>query len=294
VAPLSTIRFLRTFLAVEKHGSFAAAADRMALTQAAVGQQMRALEVEFRRSLFDRSRRVIKLNSAGRDLVPHAQRVLAAYEAMLADADAGAELAGAITVGAIISAMGFLSENLVHLKQRYPALKVRLLLGPNDDLAEQVRSGAIDAAIVVEVTREASDGMRWTPLYEEPLVLVASARVAGPRAEVTPLLKSQPFIRFKRQAPTGAKIEQALRRLRVKPDEIMEVNSVAAIVDLVRQNVGIAILPLLKHADWMRDPALAVLPLPYRAPARVIGMIEGERQPQMTAAVRQLLLQALQ
>lgn len=290
---MSTIRFLRTFLAVEKHGSFAAAADRMALTQAAVGQQMRALEGEFRRSLFDRSRRVVKLNPAGRALLPQAQRVVAAYEAMLADAGAEQELAGAITVGAIISAMGLLSENLVHLKQRYPALKVKLLLGSNDDLTERVRSGVIDAAIVVEVTREASDGMRWTPLYEEPLVLVASARVAGPRAEVAVLLKSQPFIRFNRQAPTGAKIEQVLRRLRVKPDEIMEANSVAAIVDLVRQNVGIAILPLLKHAGWMRDPTLAVLPLPYRAPARVIGMIESERQPHMTAAVRQLLLQSL-
>lgn len=290
---MSTIRFLRTFLAVEKHGSFAAAADRMALTQAAVGQQMRALETEFRRTLFDRSRRAIKLNPAGRALVPHALRVVAAYEAMVADAGVEQELAGAVTVGAIISAMGFLSENLAHLKLRYPALKVQLLHGPNEELTEQVRTGEIDAAIVVEVTREASDGMRWTPLYEEPLMLVASARITSPRAEVVALLKSRPFIRFKRHAPTGMKIEQVLRKLRVKPDEIMEVNSVAAIVDLVRQNVGIAILPLLKHADWMRDPSLVVLPLPYRAPARVIGMIESDRQPRITAAVRELLLQSL-
>jgi DNA-binding transcriptional LysR family regulator len=290
---LSTIRFLRTFLAVEKHGSFAAAADRMALTQAAVGQQMRALEIEFRRTLFDRSRRAIKLNPAGRALVPHAQRVVTAYESMIADAGPEQELAGAITIGAIISAMGFLSENLVHLKQLHPKLNVRLLLGPNDNLIEQVRTGAIDAAIVVEVTREASDGMHWTSLYEEPLMLVASARVAAPRGDAVPLLKSQPFIRFNRQAPTGAKIEQALRRLRVKPDEIMEVNSVAAIVDLVRQNVGIAILPLLKHADWMRDPSLIILPLPYRAPARVIGLVESDRQQGIIAAVRQLLLQSL-
>jgi DNA-binding transcriptional LysR family regulator len=291
---LSTIRFLRTFLAVEKHGSFAAAADRMALTQAAVGQQMRALEAEFRRTLFDRSRRVVKLNPASRALVPHALRVVAAYEAMVADADPEQELAGSVTVGAIISAMGFLSGNLAHLKLHHPALKVQLLHGPNEELTEQVRTGEIDAAIVVEVTREASDGMRWTPLYEEPLMLVASSRIASPRGEAVPLLKTQPFIRFKRQAPTGMKIEQALRKLRVKPDEIMELNSVAAIVDLVRQNVGISILPLLKHADWMRDPSLAVLPLPYRAPPRVIGIVESDRQPRITTAVRQLLLQSLQ
>ncbi|MFX6036360.1 LysR family transcriptional regulator, partial [Acinetobacter baumannii] len=33
---MSTVRFLRTFVAVARHGSFAAAAERVALTQAAV------------------------------------------------------------------------------------------------------------------------------------------------------------------------------------------------------------------------------------------------------------------
>ena len=41
---MSEIRMLRTFLAIEKHGTMAAAADRMALTHAAVGAQMRTLE----------------------------------------------------------------------------------------------------------------------------------------------------------------------------------------------------------------------------------------------------------
>jgi hypothetical protein len=82
---MSTIRFLRTFLAVEKYGSFAAAAGRVALTQAAVGQQMRALEDEFRRPLFDRSRRVV-----------------VAYEAMLAGSEVGEEISGTVTVGAIV------------------------------------------------------------------------------------------------------------------------------------------------------------------------------------------------
>jgi DNA-binding transcriptional LysR family regulator len=51
---LSTIRFLRTFVAVARHGSFAVAAEQMALTQSAVSMQMRALETEFRHELFDR------------------------------------------------------------------------------------------------------------------------------------------------------------------------------------------------------------------------------------------------
>jgi DNA-binding transcriptional LysR family regulator len=232
---MSTIRFLRTFLAVEKHGSLAAAADRVALTQAAVGQQMRALEDELRRPLFDRSRRVATLTPAGRALIPHARKIVAAYEAMLTDDDAAEEIAGTITVGAIVSAMGFLTESLVALKARHPALEVKLVLGYSEALAEQAEAGELDAALVVEPQHDVPVRVQWTPLYEEPLMLLASTRIASAHADVGALLKSRPFLRFDRASATGAKVEQTLRRMRVKPNEVLEVNSVAAIIDLVAE-----------------------------------------------------------
>ncbi|KLU24199.1 hypothetical protein EOS_21030 [Caballeronia mineralivorans PML1(12)] len=291
---MSTIRFLRTFLAIEKYGSFAAAAGRVALTQAAVGQQMRALEEEFRRPLFSRSGRAIVLTPAARALIPQARKLVAAYEAMLADAHTGHEIAGSITVGAIVSAMGFLSQNLVSLKAQYPGLDVRLVLGHSGELAERVRASEIDAALTVQIPHEMPANVQWRPLYDEPLMLIASTRVAAAQADVASLLKSHPFIRFDRTSPTGAKVEQTLRRMRIKPKEILEVNSVAAIIDLVRQNVGISIVPLLKHVAWARDHSLVALQLPYGPLKRVIGILENERQLEITAVVRQTLLQSLE
>ncbi|CAN7765950.1 LysR substrate-binding domain-containing protein [Caballeronia sp. LjRoot34] len=101
------------------------------------------------------------------------------------------------------------------------------------------------------------------------------------------MLKSHPFIRFDRTSPTGAKVEQTLRRMRIKPKEILEVISVAAIIDLVRQNVGISIVPLLKHVAWTRDHSLIALQLPYRPLKRVIGILESDRQFEIMAVVRQ-------
>ena len=51
---MPAIRTLRIFLAVARGGSFAAAGEEAGLTAAAVGQQMRALEAELGRPLFDR------------------------------------------------------------------------------------------------------------------------------------------------------------------------------------------------------------------------------------------------
>jgi DNA-binding transcriptional LysR family regulator len=73
---MSEIRMLRTFLAIEKHGTMAAAADRMALTHAAVGAQMRTLERVCARQLFDRSGRSIQLNDAGRSIIEQARAVV--------------------------------------------------------------------------------------------------------------------------------------------------------------------------------------------------------------------------
>ena len=61
---MSSIRILRTFLAVARHGSFAAAGAEVGLTAAAVGLQMRSLERDFNRRLFDRGARTVVLTDA--------------------------------------------------------------------------------------------------------------------------------------------------------------------------------------------------------------------------------------
>src|SRR4051812_18235241 len=119
---MSSIRLLRTFSAVAAEGSFAAAAARVALTQAAVGQQMRALEVQLRRPLFERQGKAVVLNEAGRALVPQARRLLALWEQMLAQpADAGG-MAGTVHLGAVVSAVRPLIQAMLRLKQRHAAL----------------------------------------------------------------------------------------------------------------------------------------------------------------------------
>ena len=173
--PMSSIRFLRTFIAVAEYGSFAAAADRVALTNASVGQQMRALEEEMRRPLFDRSRRQIRLSREGLLLVPQAKRLVADYENMLASSAADAQMEGEVTIGGITSAMGLLANCLVRLKQVHPRVSVTLTTARSDELTRLVIAGELDAALLVEATRQNVSALSWTRLYAEPIVLLANA-----------------------------------------------------------------------------------------------------------------------
>jgi DNA-binding transcriptional LysR family regulator len=268
---MSNIRFLRTFIAVARYGSFAAAAEKVALTQAAVSMQMQTLEDDLKRPLFDRVGRTNRLTSIGMQILPQAERLVALYDSMrrtgLDD-----EIAGSISVGAVDSAMGALASVVTDLKVQYPSLDVRLFTGKALALAPQVEAGEIDAAVIVEMAGKTPASLNWTPLYAEPLVAVGSRETAP--ANAAELLRSRPFLRFDRAQRTGALIDRALRHNRLAVNEFLELNSLEVIVELVRQNTGVSVVPLLEYGSWARDPALRILPLAKSTPRRVVGMLE--------------------
>ncbi|CAE6704974.1 LysR family transcriptional regulator [Paraburkholderia aspalathi] len=290
---MSEIRMLRTFLAIEKHGTMAAAADRMALTHAAVGAQMRTLERVCQRQLFDRSGRSIQLNDAGRSIIEQARMVVAAYDSLLRGVADKLNIEGSITIGSTASSMGFLAANVIQLRVSYPGLKVRLTHGDSAELGRQVRAGEIDAAVIVSELRVTTLPELWERLYDEPLVLLVNPAIAADDASVTSLLKRHPFIGFEAASLTGTHVASLLRRLRAEVNPILEMNSIAAIADLVRQNVGVSIVPRLRHAAWDEDPLLSVRPIPGTAWRRHIGWYEFGRQPLATAIVKNQLLAAL-
>jgi len=289
---MSTIRFLKTFIAVAQYSSFAAAADRVALTNAAVGQQMRALEDEMRRPLFDRSQRQVRLNREGLLLLPKAKKLIADYESMVAGDEVGATMEGEVAIGAITSAMGLLANCLVNLKDIYPKVSVTLMTGSSDQLTHFVLTGELDAALLVEATRQDFKGLGWTRLYEEPIVLLASSATATGTRDALELLRTQPYIRYDSSTAVGRKVTRFFRREAIEPNEILELNSIIGITELVRQQVGVAIVPLLKNFDWQQDPLLRVLPLPGAVGQRTIGMLEHGNKTLITGEIRNLLMAA--
>lgn len=259
---MSTIRFLRTFVAAARGGSFAAAADQVALTQAAVGQQMRALEAELKKTLFDKTGRTMTLSPAGHLLLPRAEALLAHYEAMRQDLQDQRQIAGTIKLGSLISAMGLLSSTLATLKSLHPNLEVELRVREQSRLAEDVMSGELDAAVVVERPWPDKPGLLWTPCYEETLTVIANSSIAALDTPIAGLFANHPFIRFDRRTPTGARIDRILRRLQLVPREFLELNSLLSIVELVRKNVGFTMAPLLNNFDWESDPDCACCSCP--------------------------------
>ena len=285
---MSSVRLFRTFLAVAQEGSFAAAATRVAVTQAAVGQQMRALETDMRRALFERQGKAVELNDAGRALLPQARQWLALYDQMQSTPANGGPMSGTLNLGAVVSAVRPLIEATLTLKARHPGLEAHVSAHKSLELLSQVASGALDAAISVRERGQGTPALSWTSLYAEPMVLLTGRNMseASPRK----LLQTQAFIRFDRSQHTGQMVERTLRKLRVTPHEVLELNTIESIVELVRSGLGVAVLPRLRDGRWALDPRLRMQELP-QAEARQIALVQRRESPNasaITALVREI------
>lgn len=270
---MSSIRFMRTFVAIARLGSFSEAAESVGLTQAAVSLQMRSLEEEFGRVLFDRSGRLALLNAAGQELLPEVKALLEHYDRIRQPRPPAGQFVGQVTIGAIVSSMSILAKIVSQLKEEHKELGIRLVSGKSSELTHKVVRGELDAALVVGTGRR-YPGSRWTMLYQEPLAIMthASMRTRNPQD----ILTRHPFLRFDRSQHTGRQIDRVLLQMGIVPDDFLELNAIEQLLGLVRHDVGVTILPLLNTLQDADLSDLRVLPLPAAlgSPTRDIGMIE--------------------
>lgn len=248
------IRYLNTFLAVARHGTFAAAGDRVGLTQSAVSVQMRKLEETLGLTLFDRTGRTAVVNEAGRRALAHAEQIVALYGQM-ADGIADAELTGTLRTGAIMTSLvGDVVDNMARFRKRFPKVEVHLTPGGSMELLNMVEKQRLDCALIVKPAYPIEGVLSWRSLRSEPFVLLTHPNEKS--SDVAALLANRPFIRYYRHSHGGNLVERFLKRKKYLVNEAMETDSVETIALLVSRGIGVAIVP--------RTPALDVLGIKVR------------------------------
>jgi DNA-binding transcriptional LysR family regulator len=291
---MSSIKVLKNFLAITRHKSVASAAKEIGLTAAAAGQQLQQLESELGVELFDRTKRSLSLNHQGRSLIEPIQDIVARYEAL--GSDFKSELSGTIVLGALVSTlMGTFGSTLNKIKQSYPNLEVKLIAGLSSNFLDQVLDGSLDAAIVTESPYALPQNVQWTELYTEPMVLIYPAIKIKKGSTIKELSNDLPFIRFERNTWTGHLVDQTIRASKLAVKEGMELNSVEAIIELVRQGLGYAIVPKLANISWDSDKQLQIAELSGKTIFRKVGLLERKKHSRqnITQAIKQHFLSVL-
>ena len=291
---MSSIKTLKNFLAITRHKSVAAAAREIGLTAAAAGQQLQQLEKEIGLELFDRTKRSLSLNAHGRSLIEPIQEIVARYEAL--GSHLKSDLSGTIVLGALVSTlMGAFGKTLNELKQSFPSLEVKLIAGLSSDFLDQVLDGTLDAAIVTESPYALPQNVQWTELYKEPMILISPASSSKPKSNASHTDSKLPFIRFERNTWTGHLVDQTIKANKLSIQEGMELNSVEAIIELVRQGLGYSIVPKLANISWGNDRQLNIQDLPGKTIYRKVGLLERKKhgRQNITLAIKQHFLSSL-
>jgi len=235
------IRELKTFIAVAREGTFAAAGNRIGLTQAAVSAQMQRLEAELGFELFDRTGRAAHMNRRGQQLLLQAQELLRMYNE-LGTHTPGLPISTLVNIGAIASIQrSLLPDALARFHRQFPQCRTRILPGLSMELVNLVDAGELDLAAVIRPPFSLQSDLNWTSLAREPYRLIVPRNLEG--YDWIELLGSQPFIRYDRASFGGRQVDRFLRQLHLVPREVCELDEQEAIVKLVSNGVGVALVP---------------------------------------------------
>jgi DNA-binding transcriptional LysR family regulator len=168
-------QLLRTFVAVARLGSFSAAAVELGYTQAAISQQIAALESDLKVPLLNR--RPVSPTEAGARLLEHAEALLLRLEAARADVTRMTQApAATLVVGAtpLAASSPRLALALSALRRRRPRLDVSVRVGPGKQVLTAVARGEFDVGLTDGLTAPGDPLPEFAPLTA---VGISQARV---------------------------------------------------------------------------------------------------------------------
>lgn len=271
---------LQTFIAVCKHGTFAAAGDRIGLTQSAVSSQIKRLEEALGFELFDRTGRSATLNAAGQTTLARAEEICALY-AKLGDPPSDTSTRGLLRIGAIASAQPtLLARALERFRKALPQVLVHVSPGVSMRLMDDLDAGQIDAALIIRPPFGVLPELTWQALVHEPYVLIAPKTVPGRNWRT--LIQSQPFLRYDRASFGGRLVQGFLRREGLAVHDSIEIDEISGLIHLASKGLGVALVPLVE-AHLPLPPGVRAISLGESTFYREIGLLR--RKPRASPPV---------
>ncbi len=260
------LKQLAYFVRVAELGSFTRAAEALGVAQPALSRQVRQLEVELRQNLLVRNGRGALPTEAGKLLLAHGRGIL--HQVQRAHEELGrvrGALAGRVAVGLPTSLARVLTVPLTRaFRQAMPEASLSISEGLSVALLESLQNGRLDIAVLYHA--QAGADLDITPLMVEELVLV-QARPPGlaedppPGAIALRALAELPLVIPSRPNAIRMHVESELAGIGCRPRIALEIDGVSAILDLVADGAGSAVLSRNAVASSVRPSAFSLRPI---------------------------------
>ncbi|HET6500587.1 MAG TPA: LysR substrate-binding domain-containing protein [Amycolatopsis sp.] len=254
------LRQLQYFVAVAEEQSFTRAAAQVHVAQPGVSAQIRRLERELGQELLDRSGRAVRLTEVGAAVLPYARAALAAVEgARLAVGELTGLLRGHVAFGMVTSHGVDLPAVLAAFHDDHPAVEITLTEGNSDELADGIRTGRYDAAII-SLGRNTPPGLDLQVITEQRIVAAVGHdhELAVHTSISLDTLRERPLISLPRGTGLRAHLDDACAAAGFAPKIAFEASDPSVLAQLAMRGLGVAILPeefVAARADRLRAVA---------------------------------------
>ncbi|QUR68160.1 LysR family transcriptional regulator [Mycobacterium spongiae] len=240
------IRQLEYFVAVAEEANFTRAAHRVHVAQPAVSAQIRRLESELGQPLLDRSRRKVRLTTAGRAVLPHATAALTAVANIQTAVDDLTQLVrGKVSIGTVTPLEFDIPGLLADFNADHPAVEISYTTNTSDVLIENVQAGLLDVAIAAVGPDEQPAGLETTVVADE--TIVAAVRHADDLAAASTIALTALADRSLIALPVGTcirrQLDNACAAAGVSPRIAFEANTSSTLAELAEHGLGVAIMP---------------------------------------------------
>lgn len=257
---------IKYFLALSEQLHYWKTAEKVSITQSALSRQIQSLENELGLQLFERNKRNVKLTPAGNFLKEKWTVEVSELEYIHQFAkQIHLGERGTITIAHPDSiSASVMPEILEKITRLFPQLQIKLVQILYENQLEFLKNYKIDLAITRDINSAA--GIKSKKLYSDNLALVVPIDHPFNNLEdlSTESLKQQKFILpTKDEGSSYSEIIQALfKHYDFIPDVFLHSEFGSTIIALVRQGLGIAILPdsYLHH----QSPGIRFIPLPLK------------------------------
>lgn len=237
-------RQLRYFVAVAETGRFTAAAERVNISQPALGMQVKKLEEELGLSLFNRHSRGVDLTPAGEVLLGRARDIMEKIEeAKQAVIDAAGRIAGELRLGLTPTMGRLIPHPLIEAcKERYPDIQLSFTQGYSDELRQALLADELSLAFSYEVGSD--DRLIAGPLLSDQFYLVGPKDLLGPEDEVNFAdLEHYPLVLEKHLHSTQRLLKEIAARRGITLDAAIEVDPINIRRELLVNHASCTVVP---------------------------------------------------
>lgn len=274
-----TLKQLRYFDSLARHGHFGRAAEACAISQPALSMQIKELEDALGAMLIERGARQLRLTRFGEEATDRVRDILRSVDELQDFARASQEqLVGRLRIGMIPTVAPYLLPAVLErLGRTHSDLHVHVREALTPKLIQELSDGRIDTAIVALPISEPH--LTEVALFSEHFLLVRPAGDEGTPIPSPETLREMRLLLleeghcFRDQALSFCSMQSSL------PREVLDAHSLSTLVQMVGAGIGVTLIPEMAVAVEARSASVSIARFEEPQPARTIGMVWRRTSP---------------